>query len=106
MVCYTKKTGWTPPTRPTPRPHVLTPCDHFARRGGGRDCILCIAAIRNQGFYAPRRLHTRHNNQNTNFLLLAHSSLKFSSHPFASRLRKECCLLTAYAECETLSGYA
>src|SRR5438034_3875375 len=35
-----KKSGRGPPTSPTLRPRVLTPRDHFAHRGGGREKIM------------------------------------------------------------------
>src|SRR5207247_6630113 len=35
-----KKSGRGPPTSPTLRPRVLTPRDHFAHRGGGREQIM------------------------------------------------------------------
>src|SRR2546421_3103693 len=34
------KNGRGPPTSPTLRPRVLTPRDHFAHRGGGREKIM------------------------------------------------------------------
>src|SRR5436190_23860070 len=35
-----KQNGRGPPTSPTLRPRVLTPRDHFAHRGGGRNEIM------------------------------------------------------------------
>src|ERR1043165_2448429 len=42
------KNGRGPPTSPALRPHVLTPCDHYAHRGGGRGQRLCTTEPRMQ----------------------------------------------------------
>jgi hypothetical protein len=40
------KSGRGPPTSPTLRPRVLTPRDHFAQRGAGREVIMHNSLLR------------------------------------------------------------
>src|SRR5437588_6921450 len=65
-------------------PHPMRPLRPPGRRAQRR---LCTAGIKNQVTTPPPPPHSTPNPKH-NFLLLAHSSLKSSSHPFASRLRK------------------
>lgn len=73
-----KEKGRCPPTSIALRPHVLTPCDHYAHRGGERSCTLFTNTIRNQATIPRRPSH----HTNTKTLGFAHSSSQFSSHPF------------------------